>query len=182
MIGTRHDSHAELAAAALRAGKAVFVEKPLGLTGSEIDDVWAAAADNRGWRSASTVLSRRCRRSCGELDAVDGPIQLVYRVNAPLPRDHWLNDPDVGGGRILGEACHMFDYANWLLGAPLRVFAAALPRRPTVARSTPSASRSTYDGGHATVHYTAPAPARCRRSGSRSSAAAAPGCSTTSSA
>ncbi len=46
--------------------------------------------------------------------------------------DHWLNDPRVGGGRILGEACHMFDFANWLCGAPLRVMAAALPAPPAV--------------------------------------------------
>src|SRR3954465_8055907 len=63
VIGTRHDSHAEIAAAALRAGKAVFVEKPLGLSREEIDDVWAAARENPrlaiGFNRPFAELSRR---------------------------------------------------------------------------------------------------------------------------
>ncbi len=56
----------------------------------------------------------------------------MYRVNAPLPAGHWLNDPREGGGRILGEACHMFDFANWLCGTPRRVLATAVPQREAV--------------------------------------------------
>lgn len=156
LIGTRHDSHAELAAAALRAGKAVFVEKPLGLTRVEIDDVWEAAQDNPrlavGFNRPLSPLSRNLHLKLG---IVAGPTQVVYRVNAPLPRAHWLNDPDVGGGRILGEACHMFDYVNWLLGEPRRVFAAALTPPPDGAAVESVSVTITYDGGsHATVHYT----------------------------
>ena len=62
-------------------------------------------------------------------------MHLVYRVTAPLPAEHWLNDPLQAAGRILGEACHMFDFANWLCGTPERVFAAALPAPPASARS-----------------------------------------------
>jgi predicted dehydrogenase/threonine dehydrogenase-like Zn-dependent dehydrogenase len=128
VIGTRHDTHAEIAAAALRAGRAVFVEKPLGLTREEIDDVWAAGRENDrlaiGFNRPFAPLAARLR---AEVDAADGPVHLVYRVNAPLAADHWLNDARVGGGRLLGEACHMFDFANWLCGVPLRVLAGALP-------------------------------------------------------
>ena len=139
VIGTRHDTHAEIAAAALRAGKAVFVEKPLGLTRDQIDEVWAAGADNDrlaiGFNRPFAPLARRLGE---EVAAVEGPVQLVYRVNAPLARDHWLNDPVQGGGRILGEACHMFDFANWLCGTPARVHASALPAPtlPTVESAT----------------------------------------------
>jgi predicted dehydrogenase/threonine dehydrogenase-like Zn-dependent dehydrogenase len=155
VIGTRHDTHAEIAAAALRAGRAVFVEKPLGLTREQIDDVWAAGLSNDrlaiGFNRPFSPLSQML---LAEFDAVEGPVHLVYRVSAPLARDHWLNDPAVGGGRILGEACHMVDYANWLCGSPTRVQAAALPA-PAGTGSVESASITVEyaNGSVATVHY-----------------------------
>ena len=157
VIGTRHDSHAEIASAALRAGRAVFVEKPLGLSREEIDDVWAAGRENDrlaiGFNRPFAPLAQRLR---AEFDAVDGPTHMAYRVNAPLATDHWLNDPRVGGGRILGEACHMIDFANWLCGTPMRVMAAALPA-PRVVGSVESASIGIEyaNGSLATVLYSA---------------------------
>ncbi len=155
LIGTRHDSHAEIAGAALRAGKAVFVEKPLGLTREQIDDVRDAARGNErlaiGFNRPFAPLSRRLE---AELRSAQGPLQLVYRVSAPLPHGHWLNDPQVGGGRVLGEACHMLDYANWLCGTPLRVFAAATPAPADVAAAeTVSITVSYASGSIATIHY-----------------------------
>jgi predicted dehydrogenase len=155
VVGTRHDTHAEIAAAALRAGKAVFVEKPLGLTREQIDDVWAAGAENDrlaiGFNRPFAPLSRRLDE---EVRAVSGPIQLVYRMNAPLAADHWLNDPHEGGGRLLGEACHLFDFANWLCGTPQRVLAAAVPA-PSGVESPESASVTIQyaDGSVATILY-----------------------------
>jgi predicted dehydrogenase/threonine dehydrogenase-like Zn-dependent dehydrogenase len=129
VVGTRHDSHAEIAAAALDAHKAVFVEKPLGLSRAEIDAVWDAARRNDrlaiGFNRPFAALSQLLQRGLSEVRA--SPIQLVYRVCSPLPASHWLNDPATGGGRVLGEACHMYDYANWLCGTPRRVYASALP-------------------------------------------------------
>jgi predicted dehydrogenase/threonine dehydrogenase-like Zn-dependent dehydrogenase len=155
VIGTRHDSHAEITAAALRAGRAVFVEKPLGLSREEIDDVWAAGRDNDrlaiGFNRPFAPLAQRLR---GEFDAAEGPAHVVYRVNAPLAADHWLNDPRVGGGRILGEACHMIDFANWLCGTPLRVGAAALPAPPTVGSVESASITIEYaNGSLATILY-----------------------------
>jgi predicted dehydrogenase len=155
VIGTRHDSHAEIAAAALRAGKAVFVEKPLGLSREEIDDVWAAARENPrlaiGFNRPFAELSRRLE---SEVRGAGGPLHVVYRVNAPLPHDHWLNDPRAGGGRIQGEACHMLDYVNWLCGEPVRVFAAATTAPPDVASVESASITVDYaDGSVATVHY-----------------------------
>jgi predicted dehydrogenase/threonine dehydrogenase-like Zn-dependent dehydrogenase len=155
IVGTRHDTHAEIAAAALRAGKAVFVEKPLGLTREQIDDVWAAGAQNDrlaiGFNRPFAELSRQLE---AEVRAAEGPIQAIYRVNAPLPHDHWLNDPRQGGGRILGEACHMLDYVSWLCGSPVRVQAAAAPAPADVAAvESASITISCADGSIATVHY-----------------------------
>lgn len=162
MIGTRHDSHAEIAAAALRAGKSVFVEKPLGLTREEIDDVWQAGGGDDaqlmiGFNRTLAPLSQRLR---GELAGVSGPLQVVIRVNAPLSADHWLNDAKEGGGRILGEGCHFLDYANWLCGAPSRVSAAAVPAPPGVETVESASITVGYENGSvATVHYSGLGPA-----------------------
>jgi len=155
VVGTRHDTHAEIAAAALRAGKAVFVEKPLGLTREQIDEVWHAGTENDrlaiGFNRPFAPLSRTLGR---QVHSLAGPIQVVYRMNAPVAPEHWLNDPLEGGGRILGEACHLFDYANWLCGTPQRVIAAAVPSPSGV--TTPESASITVqyaDGSVATIHY-----------------------------
>jgi predicted dehydrogenase len=74
--------------------------------------------------------------------------------------EHWLNDPREGGGRILGEACHMFDFANWLLGTPERVLAAAVPAPPGIASPESASITIQYpDGSVATIHYSGLGPA-----------------------
>jgi predicted dehydrogenase len=154
-VTTRHDTHAEISAAALRAGKAVFVEKPLGLTREQIDEVWAAGKENdRLAIGFNRPFAELAQRLGDEARSSKGPAQLVYRVSSPVPAEHWLNDPLEGGGRILGEACHMFDFANWLCGAPERVLAAAVPA-PAGVGSPESASVTIQyaDGSVATIHY-----------------------------
>jgi predicted dehydrogenase/threonine dehydrogenase-like Zn-dependent dehydrogenase len=155
VIGTRHDTHAEISAAALRAGRAVFVEKPLGLTREQIDDVWDAGRENDrlaiGFNRPFAPASQQLR---AEFDQADGPAHVIYRVNAPLAADHWLNDPAVGGGRILGEGCHMLDYLNWLTGTPLRVLAAALPAPPSIGSVESASITVEYaNGSVGTLHY-----------------------------
>ena len=185
MIGTRHDSHAEIAAAALRAGKAVFVEKPLGLTREEIDDVWEAGRDNDrlaiGFnRPFAPLAAAPATRSSTRSRARP---MLVYRVNAPLARRPLAQRPARrAAGGILGEACHMFDFANWLCGTPLRVHGGRAAGAADVA-SVESATR--HDRVRERLGRHRPllgrrAPARCPRSASRSCAAGARGCSTTS--
>jgi polar amino acid transport system substrate-binding protein len=117
-ITTRHDTHAALVVDALRAGKHVFVEKPLALDAEQLRAVEAAATASTG------VLLVGFNRRFSALavamrDAVSGrgPIVATYRVNAgPLPAGHWLNDPAVGGGRIIGEGCHFVDFLAFLTG------------------------------------------------------------------
>ncbi|MDH3593181.1 MAG: bi-domain-containing oxidoreductase, partial [Planctomycetota bacterium] len=156
-IATRHDSHAELAAAALRAGKYVFVEKPLAVTPEQLATVEDAVREvgsgrlmvgfNRRFAPAATALR-------DALKDRTGPLALHYRVNAgTLPREHWLYDPVAGGGRILGEACHFVDFAIFLTEERIRrVFAAALPgpQQENVAMTLEFAG-----GSMATIQYLA---------------------------
>jgi predicted dehydrogenase len=117
-IATRHDAHAGLVVAALRSGKHVFVEKPLAL-----DDEQLAAVEEALAASSAVLLVGFNRRfaplAFAMKRALDGrgPIAVAYRVNAgPLPAGHWLNDPDVGGGRMIGEGCHFVDFLSFLTG------------------------------------------------------------------
>jgi polar amino acid transport system substrate-binding protein len=120
VVLTRHDSHAALAAAALRAGKHVLVEKPLGLDQRELDDVEAA------WRESGRVLmvgfNRRHAPLALRLRALFAgraqPMSILFRVNVGhRPPEHWLHHPREGGGVILGEASHQIDFCHWLTGS-----------------------------------------------------------------
>jgi predicted dehydrogenase len=122
VIATRHDSHAALAAAALAAGKHVFVEKPLALTHAEIDAVETAHAQ-AGSRLLMVGFNRRFSPLTLRLKALLAPLKepraVVVTVNAgALPANHWTRDPAVGGGRIVGEGCHFVDLMMDLAGAP----------------------------------------------------------------
>jgi predicted dehydrogenase/threonine dehydrogenase-like Zn-dependent dehydrogenase len=160
-IATRHGSHARLAADALRAGKLVFVEKPPCLNAAELADLRSAVAEsewpllvgfNRRHAPAAQVLRQR-------IASGGGPVELLYRVNAgTLPSDHWLNDLEEGGGRLVGEGCHFIDFACWALGqAPEQV--SCLARR---AHDQPAAAAQGFtvvmqfgDGSLASVVYDA---------------------------
>jgi polar amino acid transport system substrate-binding protein len=159
LIATRHDSHAEYAARALEAGKHVFVEKPLSITEAGLDAVELAA---RG-RDAGTLMvgfNRRFAPFTGRLrDALGGrgPLVIQYRVNAgPLPRDHWTHDPEVGGGRILGEGCHFVDLATALCGeTPSHVTAVAVEGSSQPREDTFAATLAYPNGSVATIVYSA---------------------------
>ena len=104
---------------ALEAGKHVFVEKPLALTTDDLDRI-ERAAQNSG-RLLMVGFNRRfapfSREVASHLAARSGPVALNITVNAgAIPRDHWTQSADVGGGRIVGEACHFIDLARALVG------------------------------------------------------------------
>ncbi|MDJ0866418.1 MAG: bi-domain-containing oxidoreductase [Myxococcota bacterium] len=127
---TRHDLHAPLVVKALEAGKHVFTEKPLALTGDELDAIARAREASPG-----DVMVGFNRRFAPLVRAIEAqyagrshPLVMHYRVNAGfIPGDHWIHDPVEGGGRILGEGCHFIDLLHHLAGAPpTRVFAEAI--------------------------------------------------------
>lgn len=121
-ITTRHDAHAAQARVALAAGKHVWVEKPLALSLADVESVVAAArAANKvlmvgfNRRFAPMATQMRCA-----LSGRAGPFRIEVTVNAGrLDREHWTLDSRVGGGRIVGEACHFVDLLRFLAGAPI---------------------------------------------------------------
>jgi predicted dehydrogenase len=130
LIATHHSSHATLAASALHADKAVFVEKPLALDHEQLRLVEDALRPDSvllvGFNRRFAPLTERFK---AELRTGSREEVLLVRVNAgPLPRDHWLNDPTDGGGRLLGEGCHFVDLLTHIAGAPATTaFAMATP-------------------------------------------------------
>ncbi len=123
VIATRHDSHADLVLRALRAGKHVFVEKPLCLTLQELAAIEAELAAQPG--SLLTVgFNRRFSPLTELVDSMlrklDAPRAIGMLVNAgAIPLGSWVHDPAVGGGRLIGEGCHFIDLARHLAGAPI---------------------------------------------------------------
>jgi len=127
-IATRHDSHAEYVLKSLKEGKNVFVEKPICLTSDELHQITSAYDGKQqllvGFNRRFSQLSILLKEQIGE-----GPMSMNYRINAgKIPGDSWIQDMEVGGGRIIGEVCHFIDYLTWLNGSlPISVFANALP-------------------------------------------------------
>jgi len=123
-ILTRHDSHAALTIKALKAGKHVFVEKPLAVDAAQLDEIEALLLKSGGDQPLlMTGFNRRFAPLAQKLnDYLSGrhdPLVAHYRVNAGgLPLTHWLHDPVQGGGRIIGEGCHFIDLLTFLVGEP----------------------------------------------------------------
>lgn len=127
VISTRHDSHASLALRAGQAGKHVFVEKPLALVHSDLDAIeaeFAAGAAGEAPRILMVGFNRRfaphVRKIKSLLAGVAQPKVFVMTVNAgAIPLEHWTQNPEVGGGRIIGEGCHFVDLLRHLADAPI---------------------------------------------------------------
>lgn len=163
LIATRHDLHADMALQALRAGKHVLVEKPLSMTRSGLEAIKAFyAAPEDGKPILMTGFNRRysppIRHIRQLLQGTGGPMMISYRVNAGyLPPDHWVHGRE-GGGRNIGEACHVYDLFGCLTQAkPIGLQAAALTRCPggTRANENFSATLRYADGSLATLMYSA---------------------------
>jgi predicted dehydrogenase/threonine dehydrogenase-like Zn-dependent dehydrogenase len=126
VIATRHNLHASQALAALQAGKAVFCEKPLCLNEAELAALVRAAWPSGSGKNRGPLLmvgfNRRFAPMAVQLKQFlsenHEQLAIHYRVNAGyIPADHWVNDPEQGGGRILGEVCHFVDFLCYLAGA-----------------------------------------------------------------
>ena len=122
-LTTRHDSHARLVAECLAAGKNVYVEKPLALTIDELDKIQSSILNNK----SSILMVGFNRRFAPHivkmkslLDTKKQPKSFIFTINAgAIPADHWAQDLEVGGGRIIGEACHFIDLMRFLSGSPI---------------------------------------------------------------
>jgi predicted dehydrogenase len=159
-ILTRHDSHADLVIRALEAGRNVFVEKPLAIDDSQLRSVidQLRRASNElltvGFNRRFAPLSRQLAEFCGGRRE---PMHVHYRINAGyLPPNHWTQDPSIGGGRIIGEACHFVDFLVFLTGAaPNCVSAQALPDSGKYRQDNVSMTFTFPDGSIGVVDYLA---------------------------
>jgi predicted dehydrogenase len=159
-ILTRHDSHARLIQAALEHGKHVYCEKPLALNAQELLNVFdtlkkypqqlLVAGFNRRFAPLGAALQQFLSRR-------SEPFMAHYRVNAGyLPDNHWLHDPQQGGGRIVGEGCHFFDFLTFLAGAPpISVNAQALPNLGRYHNDNVSITLTFPDGSLGVIDYLA---------------------------
>lgn len=126
-ITTRHDSHADLTIKAAQAGKHVLCEKPMGLSVDECTAIADAVKKNNikytvGYNRGMAPLVNKAKNLLKDLPQK----RLIYhRIQAPFPVDNWIHDPAVGGGRFVGEGCHIFDLICELVPAdPVSVYAA----------------------------------------------------------
>jgi predicted dehydrogenase/threonine dehydrogenase-like Zn-dependent dehydrogenase len=126
VVATRHDSHAAFVQQALSAGKHVFVEKPLCTTFEQLAELERSHRDAQRTGVGLSLMVGFNRRFAPHIVRMKSmltarePKAILITVNAgAVPADHWTQDPTVGGGRIIGEACHFIDLARFLAGAPI---------------------------------------------------------------
>lgn len=176
VVTTRHDSHARFVLRALELGRHVFVEKPLCLNPEELAQIERAWRESRGAASAAedsesanagpllmVGFNRRFSPLVAKLKTLLGtvsePKSMVMTVNAgAIPADHWTQDPQVGGGRIIGEACHFIDLLRDLADSPIvQTQVTGIGPIPGLALREDKASFTLgfADGSFGTVHYLA---------------------------
>ena len=159
-ILTRHDSHADLVVKALKAGKNVFVEKPLAINSNQLSVIskQLLKADGclllTGFNRRFSPLAQNLKSSIVNRQS---SLYAHYRINAGyLPLNHWTQDPNLGGGRIIGEACHFIDLISFLVGAsPVSVSAHALPDGGKYREDNVSMTFTFPDGSIGIVDYLA---------------------------
>lgn len=165
-IVTRHDTHARFVAQALQAGKNVFVEKPLAIHHAELVDVQAAytVAHLSGHGPQLMVgfnrrFSPQVQKMKALLQAVKEPKSFIMTMNAgAIPANHWTQDNAVGGGRIIGEACHFIDLMRFLAGSPIvSIQARRMGDTPgvTITEDKASITLGFEDGSFGTILYLA---------------------------
>ena len=161
LITTRHNDHGEKVLRSLKQGKNVFVEKPLTLNENELEVIRVKynKAEQKpilqvGYNRRFSPLVKRMKTAIGAL-----PVSVNYRVNAGvIPLNSWIQDPTIGGGRILGELCHFVDTCLFLAGSlPTSVFASSIkkPDQSIPDEDNVSVVLTFENGSIATINYMA---------------------------
>lgn len=159
-VATRHDSHFKYAKAALEAGKNVFVEKPLCLTEKELLEI-SSLYESRITNYESQLLMLGFNRRFSPLIQkmmtllpAELPKAINYRVNSgAVPANHWIHDPQIGGGRIIGEVCHFVDLAMFIASAPIIQVSANLMASTQNLEDTLAINLTFANGSVASISY-----------------------------
>ena len=153
VIATRHNTHAEFVLKALKATKHVFVEKPLCLTLDDLDKIEAIySSSNVLMVGFNRRFAPQVQKMKSLLNDVVGPKAMVITINAgEIASDHWTQDLEVGGGRIIGEACHSIDLLRFLVGKTIKNY--QIQFMDTSIKDTATIHLSFEDGSIGTIHY-----------------------------
>jgi predicted dehydrogenase/threonine dehydrogenase-like Zn-dependent dehydrogenase len=165
VVATRHDSHAQYVLDALQAGKHVFVEKPLCLTLEQLEKISNAYANAQQRDKAPLLMVGFNRRFAPQIKKIKellsgstDPKSFIMTVNAgEIPAEHWTQDSEVGGGRIIGEACHFIDLLRFLSDSTITDYSATFIGQQSgmITNDKVSISLSFADGSFGTIHYLA---------------------------
>ena len=157
LITTKHNMHAPMVLETLKSGKSVFVEKPLALTYSEIQEIIDVYRDqnvslNVGFNRRFAPIAKRMKQLLGNNNS---PMNIVATMNAGfIPSDVWVHDMEIGGGRIIGEACHYIDLCNYLSGSNVKaVCMNAMGMNPKENTDNASILLKYENGANATINY-----------------------------
>ena len=155
VVATRHDSHADYVLRALAAGKHVFVEKPLALRHDDlgrIEAACAAAPQQLLMLGFNRHFAPQVQRIKALLAGAPGPKAFVMTVNAgAIPANHWTQDRELGGGRLVGEGCHFIDLLRFLAATPIQAHQAVAMSAPT--RDSFTITLRFADGSVGTIVY-----------------------------
>ncbi len=163
VIATQHNLHAEQVIQAISAGKNVFVEKPLALTHVELDAIETAYNAQQDKCRVMVGYNRRFAPHVIKMKAllanISEPKTFIMTMNSgAIPSDHWTQDPEIGGGRIIGEACHYIDLMRFLSGSKITGYTATcMGAAPgvDVTEDKASITLTFKDGSFGTIHYLA---------------------------
>lgn len=153
VITTRHDSHANFVLKALKYKKHVFVEKPLCLTLEELNKIEQGLSDTNilmvGFNRRFSPQIKKIKKL---LDEIIDPKAIVMTINAgKIQNDHWTQDIEIGGGRIIGEACHFIDLLRFLIGKPITKY--QIEFMDGSKKNTATIQLVFADGSIGTIHY-----------------------------
>jgi predicted dehydrogenase/threonine dehydrogenase-like Zn-dependent dehydrogenase len=160
-IVTRHNSHANFVTKALGHGKHVFVEKPLAINYQELEQVEQVYLKNAGKTHLMVGFNRRfapqVQKMKSLLSSVKQPKSFIMTMNAgAIPPEHWTQENEVGGGRIIGEACHFIDLMRFLAGSEI---VSVQARRmgdndfENITEDKATVTLGFADGSFGTIHY-----------------------------
>ena len=157
LVATQHHMHAKMTIEAINAGKSVFVEKPLALNENELDEIIQNYNSKDvnvsvGFNRRFAPLAKKMKKALG---SEKNPINIIATMNAGfIPKDVWVHDMEIGGGRIIGEACHYIDFCSYLVGSKvISVCMNAMGKNPEENTDNASILLKYENGSNAVINY-----------------------------